>query len=376
VYSWSRSDAELPRDMSPLLQAPGADQPTTAAPPFDLQSWLLAQAPPLEAWRDDRGPAWPGGQALRGGTRLLELQSLCPFRSFAELRLNARKLPEPQPGVDPRVRGQMLHRALELFWRSMRDSATLRRRGRSDAEALAHECVHRAIEQIAARLPASIGAAPLRREGARAERLLCQLIDWELTREPFITQALECDQDYPVAGTTLQLRLDRIDRLGDGRLVVIDYKSGATEKFDAFAERPTQPQLPAYAMAAGDGVAAVVALYLGREGLKLRGLTDRPDRLRVRGIDSVPGGELAWPPLLRLWHGRLEHLVREFLDGDATVQPQPGACEYCHLQMLCRVDAQVLAAAAAAAAADARAALVAAAIDGEDDEDAGDGEPQ
>jgi len=112
-----------------------------------------------------------------------------------------------------------------------------------------------------------------------------------------------------------------------------------------------------------------VALYLGREGLKLRGLADRPERLRSRGIDPVPGGELAWPPLLRLWHGRLEHLVHEFLDGDAVVQPQPGACEYCHLQMLCRVDAQVLAAAAAAAAADARAALVAAAIDGEDDRD-------
>jgi ATP-dependent helicase/nuclease subunit B len=379
VYSWSRSDAELPRDMSPLLHLSGSDQPiphAAAAPRFDLQSWLLAQAPPLEAWRDDRGPAWPGAQALRGGTRLLELQSLCPFRSFAELRLKARKLPEPQPGVDARMRGQMLHRALELFWRSMRDSATLLRRGRNDARTLAHECVHRAIEQIAARLPASIGVAPLRRERARAERLLCQLIDWELTREPFVTEALECDQDFPIAGATLQLRLDRIDRLGDGRLVVIDYKSGVTEKFDAFAERPTQPQLPAYAMAAGDSVAAVVALYLGREGLKLRGLADRPERLRARGIDSVPGGELAWPPLLRLWYGRLEQLVREFLDGDAAVQPQPGACEYCRLQMLCRVDAQVLAAAAAAAAADARAALVAAAIDDEDDDGGEDGEPR
>jgi ATP-dependent helicase/nuclease subunit B len=186
-----------------------------------------------------------------------------------------------------------------------------------------------------------------------------------------VTEALECDQDFPIAGATLQLRLDRIDRLGDGRLVVIDYKSGATEKLDAFAERPTQPQLPAYAMAAGDGVAAVVALYLGREGLKMRGLADLADRLRARGIETVPGGELAWPPLLRLWHGGLEYLVREFLDGDAAVQPQPGACEYCHLQILCRVDAQVLAAAAAAAAAEARAAVVAAAIDGEDGEDGG-----
>ncbi len=368
VYSWSRSDAELPRDISPLLRAPATEQDAADAgdaPAFELQGWLLAQAPPLQAWRDDNGPTWPRSRALLGGTRLLELQSLCPFRSFAELRLQACKLPQPQPGIDPRVRGRMLHRALELFWRSMRDSQTLARRGRDGAQALAHECVQAAIEHIAARQPVSIGAASLRRERARAERLMGQLIDWEITREPFTTQALESDQLYAIAGATLQLRIDRVDRLGNGRLVVIDYKSGQTEKFDAFAERPTQPQLPAYALAAGDDVAAVVALYLGSEGLKLRGLTDRPERLRARGIDSVPGGESAWPPLLRLWRGRLEHLVREFLHGHAPVQPQPGACEYCHLQMLCRVDAQVLAAAAAAAVADARAAVAAAAIDGE-----------
>ena len=44
------------------------------------------------------------------------------------------------------------------------------------------------------------------------------------------------------------------------------------------------------------------------------------------------------------------------------MQPQPGACEYCHLQMLCRVDAQVLAAAVLAAADDAPAAQAAQAI--------------
>ncbi len=42
--------------------------------------------------------------------------------------------------------------------------------------------------------------------------------------------------------------------------------------------------------------------------------------------------------------------MREYLEGRAAVQPQPGACEHCHLQALCRVDAQVLAAAAALAA--------------------------
>ena len=118
-----------------------------------------------------------------------------------------------------------------------------------------------------------------------------------------------------------QFRLDRVDRLGDGRLVVIDYKSGAAHKFDAYAERPAQPQLPAYALAAGDQVAAVMAVYLGRDSVKLRGLADRPGRVHGRGIDALPGGEIAWSGLLRQWRERLERLMREFLDGCAASLP-------------------------------------------------------
>jgi hypothetical protein len=116
-------------------------------------------------------------------------------------------------------------------------------------------------------------------------------------------------------------------------------------------------------MAAGDEVAAVIGVYLGREGVKRRGLADRPERVRGRGIGAVPGGETAWPPLLQQWREQLQRLVREFLGGYAAVQPQLGACEYCHLQMLCRVDAQVLAAAAVAASDEAEAAQAAQTIE-------------
>jgi ATP-dependent helicase/nuclease subunit B len=369
VWSWSRSDADLPRDISPLLSesAASAVAPQTSEPagtPFELHGWLAAQAPVLEVWRDNSGPAWPPGRALRGGTTLLERQALCPFRGFAELRLRATRLPEPLPGIDPRLRGKLLHLALELFWRATRDSATLRERGPEATRSLVERCVQAAGEQIGPSLVRPVAAALLRREQARAERLIGQLIEWELTREPFETQALESKRACAIGGATLQLQLDRVDRLSDGRLLVIDYKTGTVQAFDALAPRLSQPQLPAYAMAAGEGVAAVMAVYLGRDGLKLRGVADRADRLRSRGVEAVPGGESAWPALLQRWREQLQRLVREFLDGDAAVQPLSGACEYCHLQMLCRVDAQILAAAEVAAAADAAAAQAAGAIAG------------
>jgi len=341
ALSWSRSDGDLPRDPSPLLrEATGlalaaiADAAGTQA--FQLESWLAASAPPMQAWSDSSGPPWPRDNVLRGGARLLELQALCPFRSFAQLRLQAQPLPEPAPGIDPRLRGQILHGALERFWRVTADSQALRARTEAASLGLVRECVERALAEVQQRVPGCLEPAIVRREGERAVRLLLRLIEWELTREPFEIVALEWPQPYAIAGATLQLRLDRVDKLSDGRLVVIDYKSGVPEAFEPQPERATQPQLPAYAMAAGDQTAAVLALYLLRERPKLRGIADRPGR--VTGLRALPAGEAAWPGLLQRWREQLRELVQEFLSGYAAVTPQPGACEICHLQAFCRIQ--------------------------------------
>jgi len=344
VLSWPRTDADLPRDPSPLLAdiaSNGAPSDSAAASVFELQQWMREQAPGLIPWRDDSGPAWPPERALRGGIRLLELQSLCPFRGFVEPRLQAAPLPEPAPGIDPRLRGQIVHQALESFWRTLRDSDALRVRGLEGARDLMQACIAAAIDALVE--PALAVRMPLllRREQARTEVLLQQLIDWELSREPFVTEALEWQQPFALAGATLQLRLDRVDRLADGRLLVLDYKSGTAQKFDPLAPRPPQPQLPIYATVAGARTAAVAALYLGREGVKLRGVADRGDRLP--DIVGLKAGASAWPTLLADWRSQIDTLLQEFLRGEAAVRPQPGACDHCHLQMLCRVDPAALA---------------------------------
>ena len=334
TLSCARTDGELPLAPSPLL--PELRQGARGTPAFALEPWIVAQAPALEAWSDLRGPAWPAQQTLRGGTYLLEQQSLCPFRSFAQLRLQARELPEPAPGIDPRVRGQILHRALELFWDATRDSDTLQRRAAEDTLALIQSSIERALVEVAARLAGSLEPALLSREGARTAPLLRELIAWERTREPFQVLQLEASQSCAIGGASLQLRLDRVDRLGDGGLLVIDYKSGAARPFDAHAQRPARPQLLAYATAAGERTAGVLALYCGREGLKLRGIADRPGRVpRLRhAADSAH----AWSTILDQWRTQLSVLVQEYLSGYAAVQPQRGACDNCHLHAFCRIE--------------------------------------
>lgn len=333
TLSCARSDGELPLAPSPLLSNwEGVHE----AQAFALEPWIVSHAPALESWSDVRGPAWPAQQALRGGTYLLELQSLCPFRSFARLRLQARELPEPAPGIDPRLRGQILHRVLELFWDATRDSDTLRRRAAEETLALIQSSIERALEEVEARLVGSLEPALLSREGARAAHLLRELIAWERTRESFEVMQLEASQSCAIGGASLQLRLDRVDRLGDGGLLVIDYKSGAARAFDAYAQRSTQPQLLAYATAAGEHTAGVLALYAGREGLKLRGIADRPGR--VPRLRKAADSAQAWSILLEQWRAQLHALVQEYLSGYAAVQPQRGACDTCHLHAFCRVE--------------------------------------
>ena len=332
TLSCARSDGELPLAPSPLLPNWEGVQEAQA---FALEPWIVAHAPALEAWSDARGPVWPAQDALRGGTYLLELQSLCPFRSFARLRLQARELPEPVPGIDPRLRGQILHRALEAFWDATRDSDTLQRRAPEETLALIQSSIERALDDAAARV---VGLEPalLSREGARTAHLLRELIAWERTRDSFEVVQLEASQSFTIGGASLQLRLDRVDRLGDGALLVIDYKSGAARAFDAYAQRSAQPQLLAYATAAGEHTAGVLALYSGREGLKLRGIADRPGR--VPRLRKAADSAQAWSILLEQWRAQLQSLVQEYLSGYAVVQPQRGACDTCHLHAFCRVE--------------------------------------
>ncbi len=335
VLSWAASEEERPCDPSPLLQV-APSPPPVVQQGFCLERWLTGLAAPLTPWRDIGGPRWPAQPALPRGTKLLELQALCPFRGFAQLRLGALELPRPGPGIDDRWRGQILHRALELLWGELRDQDSLRSRDAQSCHDLVRRAATQATREVLQERSAGMYGELLPREQARTEALLLKALEWERARAPFSVQALEAKRPLTLGEATLRLRLDRVDRLEDGRLAIIDYKSGREKTFDALAGRLTQPQLPAYAVATGEAVAAVLALHVRPGSLAVRGIADRPNRItRLPG----PPPQTPWPELLTRWEVQLQALVREFLDGHAAVDPQPKACERCHLHTLCRIDA-------------------------------------
>jgi ATP-dependent helicase/nuclease subunit B len=308
----------------------------------------------LEAREDASGAPFTAHGPLPAGTRALTLQNDCAFRAYAELRLGARAPETIEPGVPMDQRGLLLHAALQLLWERLHDSAAL---GALTVEALAAligACVAGAARTLAVEVRGrrrrgrtvpdgqfdlfSVLSPALTRECRRAQALILKLCELERTRAPFTVAAIEQVSELSLGGARVRLRLDRVDSVAGGR-VVLDYKSGKPGSPDWFGERPTHPQLLAYLAALGNDVVALATVNLTAREVRFTGVAAAANLLpRVRSLPPVTGAAaLDWALQLKHWREVLERLIQAFLAGEAHVDPAPGACDYCHLTDLCRI---------------------------------------
>ncbi|MEP7312102.1 MAG: PD-(D/E)XK nuclease family protein [Pseudomonadota bacterium] len=334
VLSYPQREADLAKRPSVLLQGD-----TWQALPAALPALMLAgQATDL--LRDEMLPpiVVPAkGLALRAGTRLPELQRSCPFRAQAELRLGAQPLQSPSEGIDPRDRGTLLHYALEHVWRQLVDSRGLLAMSSSATQSLIGTAVVAAEARLLRHAIIAPGARPLRRERDRNSAIIHELLELETGRGTFAVHAMEVQVGWTVDGATLRMRVDRIDRLADGGLVLLDYKSGKSTVMDLLGARARPVQLLAYLAAldpAGqDAVGALAIVQLTSDKASFKGVAESADRLPL-GKHWDTGDWAAWRATwIRDAHG----LVRQHLAGVASVDPLPDACRYCHLPGLCRI---------------------------------------
>lgn len=293
-----------------------------------------------EAFCDEVGVPWEAGLPMPAGTYTLELQSRCAFRAYAELRLGADPLPRPRRGIAARARGQLLHRALELLWRELRDQAALLAARGMRLETCIECCVREAAAEIFAGENDSSRLRLTAREQRRARRLLAELCELESVRAPFRVAATEHPFKLQIGRARLDVRIDRIDEVPDLGRVVIDYKSGqAAGSRDWFGERPRHPQLLAYREAVGADARLLALACIGRREVAFRGIGQ--DAAGMRGVEVVRGaGEdpaAVWSSQTRQWSAMLAGLATAFLEGRAASDPAPGACDACHLHCFCRI---------------------------------------
>lgn len=337
VVSWPRRQGDEPLRPSPLIVSlPEAPQPSELDP--DPWRRMLA-ADQSEMLLDAVAPMLAEGVELRGGTSLLKDQSHCPFRAFAIHRLQAKPLDSPEEGLDALLRGELVHRILRTIWEHLKSRQNLAALTEVERAALITEQVTLAIAWAARKHPSLFPARFAEVERTRLEALVDEWLQLDLARPDFTVQAWEHEVNLPVGGIKVKGILDRVDRLDDGRLVVIDYKTGDVKPKDWFGTRPRDPQIPLYSLSFGPELGGLAVGRVRRHDCAWTGLVVDSDQLpgSQRPEDLKAAAGLGWEEVRAQWAAMAEELARGHQAGDARVDPLPKACEYCHLTGLCRV---------------------------------------
>jgi len=338
--SFSQGTDDQARHLTPLLgdsRVQEADAPAPIEP--------AAMTSPKE---DALAPEHPGGE-VRGGTAVLQRQSDCPFKAFAQTRLGADDLTPPRPGLNARDRGSLVHWALEHFWGNLDSLAALKAVNETGLDERITAAREAALARLERRSPLALSEAGRAIEAECLDRALRRWLDLERGREPFSVAARETSVELIFDRLRLSGKIDRIDELEEGGAIVLDYKtSDARHGKWAPQARLADVQLPAYATSLQPRPVAIAFARLRPDCMGFDGLSKIEAGIPgLRVIGQIKGQSKfrdieSWPSLVEDWRDQLEALAAEFRTGRAEVHPRDQqVCKYCHLHALCRIHERV-----------------------------------
>ena len=285
----------------------------------------------LEVQLDGQAPAFVATGEVRGGTGIIKAQSQCPFQAFAKYRLHARRPEDASFGFDALDRGSFVHKALENVWRRLESQSKLLRTSPTELRALVNEAIAEAVE---AKDVGLLHRLSVETERTRLEELILDWLDVERNRhESFTVETVEGERKFEVPGLSVSLRVDRIDRLKSGNLVLIDYKSGKQTRPKLAGERPAEPQLLVYAASVDSPVDGVFFGQLRPREVKAVGFS-RTKQFKGQSAEVKKD----WDAYIESSRDKVEKLASEFVRGVAEVRPTGAVCEYCGMKPFCRVN--------------------------------------
>ena len=310
VFSWSQASADALRLPSPLLTgSPGAEPELAPQEESGGSPWaaLLAAERPvtgyaahpyLRAVDDAVGLPVPPGELLPGGAGLLEAHSGCPLDAYLRYRLRAAFDPMPGPFADAAYRGTLLHAALYHLFAGQRGRAGLPPAAGIEAAIEAGLAAKHAVERL--------DAVSLAAERVRLNRALHAWLHVERERQAFVVEELEREAELDYAGVRIGTRIDRIDRLEDGRWMLLDYKSSNPGIAGWGRERLDMPQLPLYAV-----------LLTECEARSIAGIAIGVVKSGAAGYAGIAGDAAAAWKGIQSFDSRRAELTRKFSDWDA-----------------------------------------------------------
>ena len=295
----------------------------------------------LEQYQDTQGPPWLEPGRAKGGSKIFENQSNCAFKAFATHQLGFMTEDEAEFGLDGLDRGNVVHQLLDMLWQRLQTKAALNDMDDNKRLALVNGVIDDCLSQGAFKLSQE-KLSLLKHEQTRLQKLLLAWLKEEDKRPTgFSVIEREEQREGELGGIRYRYIIDRLDLTDDGRSVIIDYKTGAVNRNDWIGERIKSPQMPLYALAldkfknkAVSGIAFAQVKAAEPKYIELSEI----DVFRKASHHSKKY-EQSWLESRDSWPAIFEQLAKDFLAGDAVVNPiDESTCQYCELHSLCRIS--------------------------------------
>ena len=336
-YAEDQNAQSGPQRLSPTIERLGWStlSPTTLLLPFEPAFQI-----PLDELEDEAPLPPLLSPIVRGGAMVLKLQAACGFRAFAEMRLFANAPEDVLNGLNARESGNFVHEIMDLFWREVQTQDALRALPRAARIAKLQSAIDTSFG-LRASSDALWSDAYVVLQKERMQSVLIQWLDRELLRNPFTVTEREEKKQIEVGPLTFQLRMDRIDTV-EGGTVLVDYKTGASSNpRDWEGDRPDDPQLPLYAVMANHNTLQGIAFakILPGKDMKWLGYSEGQHIPK-----SLPMEYATIPDQIEAWRIVLTQLANDFNEGKADVSPKeyPFTCIHCTQRLLCRLDPATL----------------------------------
>jgi len=247
--------------------------------------------------------------------------------AFFQYRLG---IPLPQNsylGLSPLIRGSLLHLVLQNMYREITNLAKLKAfLESSDSTLKIAEEVSSAWKSFA-KLNRNIAPIVESHEKEKMEQCVLQFLKVDAQRAQNFT-VIDTEQKNLITLNTFTFstRIDRVDKLDHGGLLILDYKTGQTSLSGVSKSQTTDFQLPLYAISKlNSDVAAVAFVEINSREARFKGVGDEyvstpgilsPSKIRM---SELPDN---WNDAVLHWQANAEKLVLDLARGIANYNPR------------------------------------------------------
>ena len=303
--SYPVTDGDAEQSPSGLLGAV-ADRGDDAENDPGWYAATLAGSAELDLLADDPVPPVTSDESVSGGATTLQRQLTDPFSAFAYGRLGIRPVQALVNGLPANIRGSLIHDALYELYAGCPSRADIAAWSSAEIDRRVPAILTKAFASLERHADATLKLL-LGLEQARVRDLLHKVVELDMERGDFRIQDLEASLEFVSDQLSLRLRLDRIDRLETGEIVILDYKTGRRRQFVNASMEPDDLQLVVYACAVSEPVA----------GLGFVNVDSRHVDLSGAGREFTP--DFDWDGALADWREEVAIAATELQKGDVRL---------------------------------------------------------